>query len=95
MFLLMTDAVERPQREREWSMQSDIESALIGISHLAERLDSAVEQSIEYWPRVNCPRCRSAGADWSGYPMCATGSRGMKLPSLAAEKLLSTVRRFS
>jgi hypothetical protein len=63
-------------------VQSDIESALIGISHLAERLGR---------PGVNCPPCRSAAADSSGCPMCATGSPGMKLRR-RAKRLLNSAR---
>src|SRR5271168_4240715 len=38
MLLHQPNAGGRPQRERKSNVQSDIESALIGISHLAERL---------------------------------------------------------
>ena len=55
-------------------MQTDIDSSLIGINHLAEVLGSSAEQFTEYYQRTNCSRCRSVAAALFGSQICAIGS---------------------
>jgi hypothetical protein len=54
-------------------VQPDIESALIGINHLVERLELSRRTIQRNWRRATFLHCRSAAAASSSSPSCTDG----------------------